>query len=62
MKPSNKNSLQGMQLDLFLDRCVDNIDGFLFHLGVASTVTFVFLWIEDQCEEYFLCGLLDDER
>ena len=53
-----------MQLDLFLDRCVDNIDGFLFHLGVASGVTLVFLWIEDQyhCGEYFLRGLLDDER
>ena len=61
LKTLNKHSLQVMRLDLFLDRCADNIDGFLFNLGVTSAITLVFLCIEDQCGKYFLCGLLDDK-
>ena len=51
-----------MRLDLFLDRCGDTLDGFVFHLGVASVVTLVFVWIEDQCGEHYIRGLLNDER
>ena len=51
-----------MRLDLFLDRCGDTLDGVVFHLGVASAVTLVFVWIEDQCGEHYIRGLFNEER